>query len=498
MDAEERRQPVALQEPRGGDVGRDHALLDDPVRDGALGGLEPRDPAVRAEHDPGPGHVEVDGPPFVAGAAQRLVRIAQPVEHRRRPGEPRAHPGDCPRVSESGVAALERVRHLGVGQARPRTDDALEEPGAVHPARPGDDQLAPEAKAILVRTQRAQSVGDRLREHRDDPIGKVDGVAAKARFLVQRGAGTDVGGHVGDRHHHPPPSSGAFAPHRVVEVARVLPVDGDEPDVAQVLAAVEVGAAHPVGQRRRFRHRLPGPRDRQLVRPDRDVDLHPRQHPGPQHLLDRADRRVAPGRRLGDTGDDVVAVSCIGARIGRNEDVVVEPRIVGTHEGDAALAPQAPDHPADTPSQHLDQRPLAAPVAVDLHHPGHHAVPVHQRAHLPGSEEQIDARVVGPHEAEPVAMADDAPGDEVHPIDESELPPAVADDLAVALHRAQPPLQRLLLGRSPKCMRIGDAGERDRCPGLREKLGQRAAFGEVLDAHTDAASGAAAQTWRAR
>ena len=284
----------------------------------------------------------------------------------------------------------------------------------------------------------------------------------------------------------------------VVEIARILPVDGDEREAAQVLPTLQVGAAHPGGQRRRLRHRLLGPRDRQLVRADGDVDLHPGQHPGPEHLLDGADRRVAPRRRLGDARDDVVAVARIGARVGRNEDIVMDPRVVGAHEGDTALAPQASDHLRDAPLDDLDQRPFAAPVAIDLHHAGHHPVPVHQPAHVPRGEEQIGARVVGPDESEPVTVSDDAPRDEVHPVDEPELAAAVADDLAVALHGREPPLQRLLLGGGPQRVRAGDSGELNGRPDLAEKLDQRTALGQVRDTFTGAARSVAAWGWRAR
>ena len=284
----------------------------------------------------------------------------------------------------------------------------------------------------------------------------------------------------------------------VVEIARILPVDGDERELAQILPALEVGVAHPGGKRRRLRHRLVGPRNRQLVRANRDVDLHARQHPGPQHLLDGADRRVAPRRRLGDARDDVVAVARIGARVRRNEDVVMDPRVVGAHEGDAALAPQAPDHLRDAPLDDLDQRPFAAPVAIDLHHAGHYPIPVHQPAHVPRREEQIGARVVGPDESEPVPVSDDASGDEVHPIDEPELAAAVADDLAVTLHGREPALQRLLLGGGPEGVRAGDPVELDGGADLAEKLDQRTAFRQVRDTFADAARSVAAWRWRAR
>ena len=285
---------------------------------------------------------------------------------------------------------------------------------------------------------------------------------------------------------------------RVVEVARVLAVDGDQSEAAEVLATLDVDAAHSGGQCRRLRDGVIGPRDRQLVHPHGNVDLHPGQHPGPQHLLDDADRRMAPRRRFGDTRDDIVAIARPGARIRWHENIVMNPGVVRTHESDTAFAPQTPHHSTDSTLDDLHQRAFAACVAIHPHHSGHHAISVHQRAHLTGREEQIGAAVVGPDESESVTMSDDAPGHEVHAFHQPELPAAIADDLTVAFHCAQAPLQCLLRSGSAQIVRGGDSGERDRRARVREKLDQGAALRKVRDVFTGAAGGIAAQVWRAR
>ena len=177
---------------------------------------------------------------------------------------------------------------------------------------------------------------------------------------------------------------------------------------------------------------------------------------------------------------------------------MVNPRVVGPHEGNAALAPHTADHLLDAALDDFDQRAFPASVAVDLHHPGHHSIAVHQRAHLAGREEQVGARVVGPEEAEAVPVPDHAPGDEIHPVDEAELPPAGADDLAVARHGAQAALQRLALVGGVERVRVGNPGERNGGAALREEVDQRAAFGQVGDTWTGAASGVAGRVWGAR
>ena len=176
----------------------------------------------------------------------------------------------------------------------------------------------------------------------------------------------------------------------------------------------------------------------------------------------------------------------------------MDPRIVGAHEGHAALAPQAPHHPTDAAFDDLDQRALAATVAIDLDYPGDDSVAVHQRTHLAGGKEQIDTPIVGPDEAVSVTVPDDAPGNQIHPIDESELPAAIADDLTITLHRTQPPLQSLLLDGGPERVGSGDSNECDRCANPPEEFDQGAAFGKIRNPCTDAARTIAARSFGAR
>ena len=55
-----------------------------------------------------------------------------------------------------------------------------------------------ERRPIFLRTQRAEIVRDALGQHRHDPVGEIDRVAALERLPVQRRAGPHVGRDVGD------------------------------------------------------------------------------------------------------------------------------------------------------------------------------------------------------------------------------------------------------------------------------------------------------------
>jgi hypothetical protein len=113
------------------------------------------------------------------------------------------------------------------------------------------------------------------------------------------------------------------------------------------------------------------------------------------------------------------------------------------HETDAALGKQPAHHLLGVVLEHLDHGALAPAPAVHAHHPRHRPVTVQQTLHLPGREEQIVAALVRHQETETVRMADDAPAHQVLLVDRHVGTAAVAHQLAVALHGAQAPGERL-------------------------------------------------------
>ncbi len=97
--------------------------------------------------------------------------------------------------------------------------------------------------AILVRTQAAPAVGQRLGQHRHDAVGEIDAVATRACGMVERRARANVVRDIGDGDNEAEARGragvGGFGEHRVVEVAGVLAVDGDQREVAEVGAPVQ-------------------------------------------------------------------------------------------------------------------------------------------------------------------------------------------------------------------------------------------------------------------
>ena len=100
-----------------------------------------------------------------------------------------------------------------------------------------DPHLGHQHRPVLLRHQRAPVVGERLGQHGHDPVGEIDRGAAAVGGAVERLVGPHVPGDVGDGDQQAPAAGMVrvgLGEHRVVEVARVLAVDGDQRRVAQV------------------------------------------------------------------------------------------------------------------------------------------------------------------------------------------------------------------------------------------------------------------------
>ena len=92
-----------------------------------------------------------------------------------------------------------------------------------------------------MRTQRAQIVGNALGQHRHDAVGEIDRIAAHQRFAIERRAGRHVMRDIGDGDGDDEAAVIArvvvgFGMHRVVVVLGVGRIDGDQRQLAPVLA----------------------------------------------------------------------------------------------------------------------------------------------------------------------------------------------------------------------------------------------------------------------
>ena len=217
-----------LQGDGGGHVGGDHELLDQAV---AVQPLAPGDglhaPRIIEDHlafrD-----VEVE-------RAARLPRLQKRAERPVKRLQDRLQQRPCGLVG----TPVHGLLNLLVGQARGRAHDGAQE--AVLHRRPFgvDPDFADQAAALLLRAQGTPSVGKRLRQHGHHAVGEVDRVAALLRRLVEDAAAFHVVRHIGDGDQQMPAARVlrivvGLRPDRVVEVACVRAVDGDQRHLAEV------------------------------------------------------------------------------------------------------------------------------------------------------------------------------------------------------------------------------------------------------------------------
>src|SRR4051812_19420651 len=88
------------------------------------------------------------------------------------------------------------------------------------------------SEAIHVGIEAANAVAQTLRQHRDDAIREIHAFSTPARFPIQCRAWSNVSRHIGDMDAEVPAAARQFLNvDRIVEIARVIRIDGDDKPV---------------------------------------------------------------------------------------------------------------------------------------------------------------------------------------------------------------------------------------------------------------------------
>ncbi|MNI36929.1 hypothetical protein D3C73_909970 [compost metagenome] len=233
VDAVDQRRADLLQRLGGADVGLDHHLFDQAVRFQRAARLDGGDAAVGGHDDAALGTFDGQGAAALAALQHGAIGVPQRIEDGLHDGAGRI----VQQAVDGGLRLF--VGQLGVGAhqaARELVSGLLAVPVENHPHG--------HAGAVLALLQAAQAVGQHLGQHGLDPVGEIGRVALGPRLAVQRGIRADIGGDVGDGDPDDPAAfvRGVFIAlgiDGVVMIARVGGVDGDEGDVAQVLASLQ-------------------------------------------------------------------------------------------------------------------------------------------------------------------------------------------------------------------------------------------------------------------
>ncbi len=448
MDAIQRRMLARGEEVGRAHVGSEHALLDQAVRVVAHFRDDLRDLAVVVENHARFGGLEVDRTALGARLEQHAEQLVEVLQVGQQRGE---------LLARGGVLLVQGCRYLGVGQARMRPDHRRIEAVGLDVARHGDAHVGHHGQTLDLRVQRAEAVGELLRQHRDHPAREVHRVAAVVGVLVQRPVGGHIVRHVGNRHQQTVTAALALAIHRVVEVLGRLAVDGDQRQRGQVLAADPVLLAHLQRQLARLGLGLGGKIERQVVLAQRDLDLHAGVGIVAEHLDDASDRLGVLGRLLDQLdGDHLPGLRLLAAR--RDQDVLRQAPVFRHHDHHAMLVQHAADDALVGALEHLDDAAFRPAAAIDARDAHDGAVAVQHFAHVAGADEDVGSTVVAAQEAEAVGVALDAALDEVGLVGQQVGVATVADELPVALHRAQPAVEVLQLVRLD-VQRLGQRGK---------------------------------------
>ena len=228
VHAVQRRHAMLLEEARRLDVRGDHAFLDQPVRIVARAIRRTRRSCRAASNRTfSSGASKSSAPRWLRAPSSALKTACSCISC----GPTATTSGSCPRGRIGEIRGDLRVR-----QPRRRAHHAFEEPRARHLALRADAHLADHAQPVDLRIQRAQAVRQRLGQHRQDAVRKVDRRAAILRFLVERAnPGSTYVATSAIATMQPPAAAHFFAVHRVVEVARVFAVDRHQRQLAQDL-----------------------------------------------------------------------------------------------------------------------------------------------------------------------------------------------------------------------------------------------------------------------
>ena len=222
-------------------------------------------PARGVEHDAVFAQVEFERAACRARSRQRVVRSVKGCDGCRRHA-----------FGRLAKPVTDRLR-LFIGQAGSRTHQAAHKAVATLMSAGIDDKFDRETGAVDRRLQRAKIVRQRLRQHRHDPVGEIDRVAAAQGFTVEGAARSDIPGDIGDRDNQAPTSGIGrvpigFGPHRIIEIARVAAVDRDQRQRAQIGPARGTDRCGRFGLRNR--------RFRELIGNAKGGDRQPADHAG--------------------------------------------------------------------------------------------------------------------------------------------------------------------------------------------------------------------------
>ena len=339
--------------------------------------------------------LKINGTALVSGFQQQLKQLVEVLQIGQQPGL----------ILTGLFFARQPFPDLVVGQTGFGMHDRRVKPMLLDVAEAGDFHFTDHAQTVNLGIQRAQAVRQFFRQHRNHTAREVHRIAAFKAFSIQRRTWLNVVRHIGNGHPQTEAASLGLAIHRIVKVACVFAIDGDEGQFTHVFAVTaQIFFQH--GFRQFFRLCLDVIREnmRQTVFAQGNFNFHTGVGVAPQNLRNLAHRRRVLRRLLNQFHHhDLIGT---GPHIGmiRNQNVLADFLVFSHDPLVATFTIQAPDQRFIDALQHLDNLAFlaAAPIYAMLTH--HDPVTMQDTTHFLFVQ-KIVARLVFRHKkAESVCM----------------------------------------------------------------------------------------------
>ena len=444
MHAEQRRHAVLLQVARDGLVGRQHELLDQPVRQVAFRGDDCLHAALVIHQELRLGQVEVDRSPRSTPAVQQFEQLGHALQMGHEAPVLLARGRILPRKDAVDL----RVRHPGVA-----ADQAVVQLVAPHGAALVDLHEARLREAVHLRPEAAQSRRKRFGKHVDGTVREIDGGAPLQRRRVECALLPHVVGDVRDMHAEPEVAvRQPLDRDRVVEVARGFAVDGHRGPAAEVPPSELVARTDPRSRAPGFGQRRRPVLVGQLVLADDQPRVHAGRVDIAEHRGDAADR-VARGR--GPARDlDLHHLAGHGGRgfRARHMDIHHQPPVEWNDVRQTGIIDVvAAGEALGCALEDTYDAPLAAIRRAPALDARHDPVAVHRLVQVGAGNVEVAVhpvdRVLRRHEAESPRMHLDRTGHQPHPVRQAVAVAPDPDELAGGDQRRQTAAERAALRR---------------------------------------------------
>ena len=399
MDPVETARLTLLEGAGRRDIGEDHALLDEFVRLVAAVLTDGSDPLVAVEFIVGFAALEIERTAPMARLEQGTIEIHQRQQRRQQRPE---------RLLSIRPTLEQRRVGLVVGQTPMATHHGRIETEVLQQTRLADAHVGGEAQPIDLGLERAQMVRQRGRQHRQHAPREVDRGAAFTRRDIERRTEADIMADIGDRDDQAETLRRRFGVDRVVEIARIGAVDGDERqgpqvDTAGCLTRVDTLAVS-LGLDQRITREI----HRQRMARDRALAGHLERPFGIQSTGDLGGGALMTVRITGDPRDHPVPGAGFPRLAGRDQATEAETPIHRVDEQRATDRLDRAEEGGDTAREHgLDL--AGEPPGGVLPDPDPHPVTRRESRHLRRRQEHALLLALDLDEAEARPMGTDQP-----------------------------------------------------------------------------------------